>query len=49
MDGMAGDAFWQWGDRISSGQTPNDGNTVYYGTSDGTCMITDHVRAINAL
>ena len=48
-DGMGGDAFWQWGDRLSNGQSPNDGNTVYYGSADATCLITDHVRAINAL
>ncbi|KAM7183363.1 beta-mannanase [Rhypophila sp. PSN 637] len=49
MEGMAGDAFWQWGDRLSSGQSPNDGNTVYYGSADAKCMIKDHVAAINAL
>ncbi|KAK0641757.1 glycoside hydrolase superfamily [Cercophora newfieldiana] len=48
-DGMGGDAFWQWGDRLSSGQTHNDGHTIYYGSSDATCLITDHIRAINAL
>lgn len=49
MDGMGGDAFWQWGDRLSSGQTHNDGHTIYYGSSDATCLITDHIKAINAL
>ena len=45
--GMAGDLFWQWGDTLSTGQTHNDGNTIYHGSSDGQCLITDHVKAIN--
>jgi mannan endo-1,4-beta-mannosidase len=45
--GMAGDMFWQWGDTISSGQTANDGNTIYYGTSEWTSLVVDHVAAIN--
>ncbi|CAG9949782.1 unnamed protein product [Clonostachys rosea f. rosea IK726] len=44
--GMAGDAFWQLGDTISTGQTHNDGNTIYYGSSDWQCLVTDHVAAI---
>jgi mannan endo-1,4-beta-mannosidase len=45
--GMAGDMFWQWGDTISTGQTANDGNTIYYGTSEWTSLVIDHVAAIN--
>ncbi|KAK4663105.1 hypothetical protein QC763_600490 [Podospora pseudopauciseta] len=48
-DGMSGDLFWQWGDQLSTGQTHNDGFTIYYGSSLATCLVTDHVRAINAL
>ncbi|KAK2017234.1 fungal cellulose binding domain-containing protein [Colletotrichum eremochloae] len=44
--GMAGDAFWQLGDIISTGQTHNDGNTIYYGTDEWTCLVTNHVKAI---
>ncbi|KAJ5481176.1 mannan endo-1-4-beta-mannosidase F [Penicillium diatomitis] len=44
--GIAGDLFWQYGDTLSSGQTSDDGNTIYYGTSDFTCLVTDHVAAI---
>ena len=43
-NGIAGDNFWQYGDSLSSGQTPNDGNTIYYGTSDFTSLVTDHVK-----
>jgi mannan endo-1,4-beta-mannosidase len=45
---MAGDTFWQLGDTIqSSGQkTSDDGNTIYYGTSDWTCLVTDHIKKI---
>ncbi|EFQ31952.1 fungal cellulose binding domain-containing protein [Colletotrichum graminicola M1.001] len=44
--GMAGDAFWQLGDTISTGQTHNDGYTIYYGTDEWTCLVTDHIEAI---
>ncbi|KAK3389317.1 glycoside hydrolase superfamily [Podospora didyma] len=48
-DGNAGDMFWQWGDKLSSGQSANDGHTIYYGSSDATCLITDHIKAIRAM
>jgi mannan endo-1,4-beta-mannosidase len=44
--GIAGDLYWQYGDTLSTGQSPDDGNTIYYGTSDFTCLVTDHVAAI---
>ncbi|KAJ5300329.1 uncharacterized protein N7443_005331 [Penicillium atrosanguineum] len=44
--GIAADLFWQYGDSLSTGESPNDGNTVYYDTSDFTCLVTDHVAAI---
>lgn len=46
--GMAGDLFWQLGDTIKSTgqQTHNDGNTIYYGTSDWKCLVDDHIKAI---
>ncbi|KAF6844344.1 fungal cellulose binding domain-containing protein [Colletotrichum musicola] len=44
--GMAADAFWQLGDTISTGQTHNDGNTIYYGTDEWTCLVTNHVASI---
>ncbi len=48
-DAMAADLFWQWGDIYSNGQkSPNDGNTIYYGSSDAQCLITDHVKAMSA-
>ncbi|KAK3903271.1 glycoside hydrolase superfamily [Staphylotrichum tortipilum] len=47
-DGQGGDLFWQWGDQLSIGQTHNDGNTVFYGSSLATCLVTDHVNAIKA-
>jgi mannan endo-1,4-beta-mannosidase len=30
----AGDMFWQYGDTISTGETPNDGYTIYYNTTE---------------
>lgn len=47
-EGVAGDLFWQWGDTLSTGQTHNDGNTIYYGSADAKCLVTDHVKAINS-
>ncbi|CAK7206698.1 hypothetical protein SEUCBS139899_009502 [Sporothrix eucalyptigena] len=47
-DGMAGDLFWQWGDTLSTGKSADDGNTIYYGSSDGKCLIQDHVKAITS-
>ncbi|PYH95581.1 endo-beta-1,4-mannanase [Aspergillus ellipticus CBS 707.79] len=44
--GVSGDLFWQYGDTLSTGESPDDGNTIYYGTSDYTCLVTDHVAAI---
>ncbi|PMD38679.1 glycoside hydrolase family 5 protein [Hyaloscypha variabilis F] len=46
--GIAGDMFWQFGDTLSSGKTADDGNTIFYGTSDYTTLVTQHVAAINA-
>ncbi|KAL2807712.1 putative mannan endo-1,4-beta-mannosidase F [Aspergillus granulosus] len=46
--GIAGDLFWQWGDTLSSGQTHNDGNTIYYGSDEYTCMVTEHMERIAA-
>lgn len=44
--GIAGDMFWQYGDSLSTGQTPDDGYTIFYGTSDYTSLVTNHVAAI---
>lgn len=46
ISSVAADLFWQWGDTLSSGQSPNDGYTVYYGSSDYTCLVKNHVSAI---
>lgn len=43
---MAADAFWQLGDTISTGKTHDDTNTIYYGTDEWTCLVTNHVAAI---
>ncbi|KAF2834165.1 glycoside hydrolase family 5 protein [Patellaria atrata CBS 101060] len=46
--GMGADLFWQLGDTLSTGQTHNDGHTKYYGSSDWTCLVTNHIKAIPA-
>lgn len=45
---MGGDLFWQHGDQLSTGKTSDDTNTIYYGTSDWTGLVTNHINAINA-
>ncbi|KAI0421792.1 glycoside hydrolase superfamily [Xylaria grammica] len=45
--GVSADLFWQLGTTLSSGQTHNDGHTIYTGSSDWTCLVTNHVAAIN--
>ncbi|KAI0134697.1 glycoside hydrolase superfamily [Xylariales sp. AK1849] len=47
-DGIAADLFWQLGVTLSSGKTSDDGNTIFTGTDDWTCLVTDHVAAIDA-
>ncbi|QKX53772.1 uncharacterized protein TRUGW13939_00852 [Talaromyces rugulosus] len=44
---VAADSFWQWGDTLSSGNSPNDKYAIYYGSSDYTTLVTNHVAAIN--
>ncbi|KAJ5313104.1 hypothetical protein N7508_003934 [Penicillium antarcticum] len=46
--GVAADLYWQYGDTLSYGKSPDDGNTFYYGTSDFTCLVTDHMVAIGS-
>ncbi|KOS18333.1 Mannan endo-1 [Escovopsis weberi] len=46
--GMAGDMFWQWGDSFPWGQSSDDGNTIFYGSSEWQCLVKDHVAAIQA-
>jgi mannan endo-1,4-beta-mannosidase len=45
---VSSDLYWQYGDTLSTGQSPNDGNTIYYGTDQFKCIVTDHVAAIKA-
>lgn len=45
---VAGDMYWQFGDTLSTGETANDGYTIYYGTSEYTTLVTDHAAAMNA-
>jgi mannan endo-1,4-beta-mannosidase len=37
----AGMMYWQYGDTISTGQTANDGYTIYYGTSLFTSLVSN--------
>lgn len=46
--GNGADLFWQDGDSLSTGQSPNDGYTIYYGTSEWNTLVTQHVQAIRA-
>ncbi|KAI1378605.1 carbohydrate-binding module family 1 [Hypoxylon crocopeplum] len=44
--GLAADLFWQLGTTLSTGQTHNDGFTIYTGSSEWTCLVTNHIAAI---
>ncbi|KAJ5371102.1 uncharacterized protein N7496_007194 [Penicillium cataractarum] len=44
--GIAGDTFWQYGDNLSSGPSPDDGYTIFRGTANYTILVTDHVKSI---
>ncbi|KAI5864827.1 carbohydrate-binding module family 1 [Durotheca rogersii] len=45
-EGVAADLFWQLGTTLSTGQTHNDGFTIYTGSSDWTCLVTNHIANI---
>ncbi|KAK6076058.1 fungal cellulose binding domain-containing protein [Seiridium cupressi] len=47
-DGIAADLFWQIGVTLSSGQSADDGNTIFINTSDWECLVTDHVAEIDS-
>jgi mannan endo-1,4-beta-mannosidase len=44
--GIAADLYWQFGDTLSSGPSPDDGNTFYYGSEEFECLVTNHIEAI---
>ncbi|KAK6531183.1 hypothetical protein TWF281_008008 [Arthrobotrys megalospora] len=44
----AGDMYWQFGETLSSGQTHNDGFTIYYGSSEFNSLIVPHANAMSA-
>ncbi|KAJ5496943.1 hypothetical protein N7463_008930 [Penicillium fimorum] len=44
--GNAADLFWQYGEQLSTGPSPNDQYTIYYGTDDWECGVADHVSQI---
>ena len=46
--GTGGDMFWQYGDTLSTGQTHQDGNTVYFKDGLWECMVTPHIEAIQS-
>ncbi|KAI1077393.1 carbohydrate-binding module family 1 [Whalleya microplaca] len=45
-DGLAADLFWQLGTTLSTGQTHNDGFTIYVGSNEWTCLATEHITSI---
>ncbi|KAL6230950.1 mannan endo-1,4-beta-mannosidase F [Aspergillus navahoensis] len=44
--GMAADLFWQYGQQLSTGNSPDDRYTIYFGTDDWNCAVVDHVSEI---
>lgn len=47
--GVAADLYWQYGTTLSTGPSPDDGNTIYYGTDDFQCLVTKHIQDIRRL
>ncbi|KAJ5775703.1 uncharacterized protein N7511_000714 [Penicillium nucicola] len=45
-EGISADLYWQCGERLSTGNSPNDDFTIYYGSDDFKCLITDHITEI---
>lgn len=48
QDNVAGDMYWQFGDTISTGQTAQDGNTIYFGTAEFNQLVAPHAAAMAA-
>lgn len=48
ISSVAADLLWQWGDALSTGESAHDEYSIFYGSSDYTCLVTDHVSAINS-
>ncbi|KAE8353291.1 putative mannan endo-1,4-beta-mannosidase F [Aspergillus coremiiformis] len=46
VSGMAADLFWQYGQKLSTGNSPDDRFTVYHGTPDWKCAVMDHISRI---
>ncbi|KAJ5578131.1 uncharacterized protein N7459_007095 [Penicillium hispanicum] len=46
LETNAGDLFWQYGQQLSTGPSPNDHYTIYYGTADFKCAVSAHVSDI---
>ncbi|KAJ6104000.1 hypothetical protein N7523_010320 [Penicillium sp. IBT 18751x] len=44
--GIAADLYWQYGDTLSTGKSPDDGNTIYYGTSDFLPLDEEHGHTV---
>lgn len=40
--GIAADLFWDFGTTLSSGQTSDDGNTIFYNSTQWTCLVENH-------
>ncbi len=36
---IVGDMFWQFDDTLSTGNTSDDGYTIYYGTAEYTALV----------
>jgi mannan endo-1,4-beta-mannosidase len=47
--GNAGDMYWQYGDKISTGQTADDQFTVFRNTENWNCMVNVHGQNVKKL
>lgn len=42
----AADLFWQYGQQLSDGPSPDDHYTIYYESEDFKCGVLDHLSQI---
>jgi mannan endo-1,4-beta-mannosidase len=47
--GMAADLFWQYGQQLSTENSPDDKYTIYFGTDDWQCAVLDHLENVSKL
>ncbi|GMF74075.1 unnamed protein product [Aspergillus oryzae] len=45
--GTAADLIWQYGQQLSTGESPKDAYSIFYGTDEWKCAVMDHMENVN--